>query len=89
MAICNGGLPKIDFKCCEPAPPPLNYRYFFESVTTGYIDDCARNWLALNLTSKQLKKVLDMLREYPATSQDEAIETVLLIFINRSDYETI
>lgn len=89
MAICSAIIELGAAFNENKTPPPLNYRYFFESVTTGYIDDCARNWLALNLTSKQLKTVLDMLRDYPATSQDEAIETVLLIFINRTDYERI
>lgn len=80
MACCNI-IPKFDFKRSEPAAP-TNYEYYFDKVEAPYIYNCCCAWFGIQLTIKQEKEVLEMLKTYPAPTEDEAIETVLIIYLN-------
>lgn len=63
-------------------------QYYFEQVSTGVIKLSALRWFGVKMIRTEADKVRDMLKTYPATSLDEAVETVLIIYLtNKKKYK--
>lgn len=60
-----------------------NYQYWYDTTGYAYIHLRCLNWFGVDLTAAERIEVLEMLNYYPAPTQDEAIETVLTIFLNK------